>query len=360
VSASPFSRQGPKEAGFRWPAEWEPHAATLLSWPHNRETWPGRLAAVERAFCEIVAALAPHEEVHINVKNDAMQERVRARLEEHDGSLETSVRFLEIETDDAWVRDHGPIGVVKSEAAGVHDRALVDFSFNAWGGKYPPWQHDDAVPRRVSEREGLPRFEADWILEGGSIDGNGAGCVLTTESCLLNPNRNKKENGDPVSKQEVEAKLEQTLACDHVLWLGDGVSGDDTDGHVDDVARFVATNRIVAARESNEADSNHKPLEENWGRLQGFRNERGQAFELIELPMPPAIVVDGQRCPASYANFYIANNVLLVPIFDVPSDTRALEILADCLPGRDVVGIPSRDLVVGLGTVHCLTQQLPR
>jgi agmatine deiminase len=350
----------PAQAGFRWPAEWEPHAATWLSWPHNDETWPGRLPAVERAFAQIVVALCPSENVCINVLDAAMEDRVRKLLVEVGIDPDLRVRFFPIATDDAWIRDHGPVFVVAEGVPGERERALIDFRFNAWGEKYPPWDRDDAVPAAMAKQLGLRKFDArHWVLEAGSIDGNGSGCVLATESCLLNPNRNRGADGAAPEREEVEAQLASSLACEQVLWLGDGIAGDDTDGHIDDIARFIAPDRIAVALEEDPHDDNYAPLRENWQRLRVLRNDRGQPFDLVPLPMPPPIVIDGQRCPASYANFYLANETALVPVFDVPSDTRALAILADCLPGRDVVGISSRDLVVGLGAVHCLTQQEP-
>lgn len=359
MSARDSDDRTPARAGFRWPAEWEPHAATWLSWPHNPETWPGRLAAAEQAFAAIVAALSPHEEVRINVCSEEMEDHVRGLLVRRGVEVDRCVRFFPIPTDDAWVRDHGPIFLVGKGEAGNRDVALADFGFNAWGGKYPPWNRDDAVPQQIAEQLGIECFDIDWILEGGSIDGNGAGCILTTESCLLNPNRNRGKKGATVTRGEVEAVLADTLACDEVVWLGAGVDGDDTDGHIDDIARFVAPDRVVAVLEEDTGDVNYLPLRQNWERLEAFRSARGTRFDVIALPMPPPLVLDGQRCPASYANFYLANNTALVPTFDAPSDSRAIEILADCLPGRDVVPIDSRDLVFGLGAVHCLTQQVP-
>lgn len=353
------SADDPADAGFRWPAEWEPHAATWLSWPHNEDTWPGRLPAVERVFARIVAALCPHEDVCINVAGDGMEDRVRSLLAREGVDPDRAVQFVSIVTDDAWIRDHGPIFVVGEGRPGERERALIDFRFNAWGGKYPPWDRDDAVARAIAQHLELPRVDANWVLEGGSIDGNGAGCALATESCLLNPNRNPRPDRSGAQAHEVEEKLAQTLGCDRVLWLADGIAGDDTDGHIDDIARFVAQDRIVVALEDDPHDGNYRLLQENWERLRKLRDHRGQPFDLVPLPMPPAIVSDGQRCPASYANFYLANAVALVPVFDVPTDTRALEILADQLPGREIVGIASRDLVVGLGAVHCLTLQEP-
>jgi len=348
-SPSPF------DLGYRWPAEWEPHEATWLSWPHNPDTWPGRPEAAEQAFVEMVRTLSPHEEVRINVADAAFEERVRQRLRAGGVDPERGVRFFHHATDDAWVRDHGPLFLVRDSDG---SRAIVDFDFDAWGGKYPPWNRDDAVPSQTAAALGLPRFEAGFVLEPGSIEGDGAGTLLTSESCLLNPNRGP--HGVAREREDLERALHALLAARHVVWLGDGIVGDDTDGHVDDLTRFVASGVLVTVVEPDGSDPNHVPLQENLERLRRARDAAGRAFEIVTLPMPPAVVEGGSRCPASYANFYIANGVVLVPVFDVASDARALAILRECLPEREIVGIPGRDLVVGLGAVHCLTQQEPR
>ncbi len=343
----------PAALGYRWPAEWEPHRATWLSWPHNPETWPGRLERVHAPFIEMVRALQGREEVCINVGSEALEEEVRRRLRAGGVDPDRGVRFFRIPTDDAWVRDHGPIFVVR-EADGRRERALLDFGFDSWGRKYGPWDQDDAVPRRIAESLGLRRFEPGLVLEGGSIDGNGRGTVLTTESCLLNPNR-----GGGRTRAALERVLAEQLGARQVLWLGDGIAGDDTDGHVDDLARFVDPGSVVTVVEPDPSDPNHAPLSENLRRLRAMRDADGKPLALATLPMPPPLLVDGQRCPASYANFYLANGVALVPVFGTPSDARALAVLRECLPGRELVPIPANDLVFGLGAVHCLTQQEP-
>jgi len=340
----------PREEGFRWPAEWEPHRATWLAWPHNRDTWPGQLAAAEDAYVEMVRALQGREAVCINVADAAAEEAVRKRLAAAGLDADAGVRFLHLPTDDAWIRDHGPVFLVRADG----ERALVDFRFDSWGGKYPPFDRDDAVPRQMAERLGLRRFEADFVLEGGSVDGNGEGTVLTTESCLLHPNR---EPGR--TREQMEARLADTLGARAVLWLGDGIEGDDTDGHVDDIARFVAATTVVAVHEPDASDPNHVPLEANLRRLRAMADADGRRLAVATLPMPPPLVVDGLRRPASYANFYLANGCALVPVFRTPADARALAVLRELLPGRDVIPIPAGALVVGLGAVHCLTQQEP-
>jgi agmatine deiminase len=343
------TQRTPREEGFRWPAEWEPHRATWLAWPHNRETWPGsHLAAAEEAYLEMVRALDGRERIHILVVDGAAGERVEGLLARI--GLGRGAALHAIATDDAWIRDHGPIFL--EGPAG--ERALVDFRFDSWGGKYPPFGRDDAVPRAVAAELGVRSFEADFVLEGGSIDGNGEGTLLTTESCLLHPNR---EPGR--SREQMEARLADFLGIRQVLWLGDGIEGDDTDGHVDDIARFVDATTVVAAREPDASDPNHGPLEANLRRLRAMADARGRRLAVATLPMPPPLLVDGQRRPASYANFYLANGCALVPAFGAPSDARALAVLRELLPGREVVPIPARALVVGLGAVHCLTQQEP-
>ena len=311
-----------------------------------------------RAFVAMVAALVPHEEVRINVGSPALEESARRALIAGGVDPDRNVRFFPIPTDDAWVRDHGPIVVVRGSGA-ERERAIVDFDFDAWGGKYPPWDRDAEVVREIARRLGIPRFEPGFVLEGGSIDGDGAGTLITTESCLLHPNRRGGRSPTPETKREIEAQLADCLGARRVLWLGDGIVGDDTDGHVDDITRFVSERCLVTAVEYDEHDANHLPLRENLERLRAMRDRAGRPFEIVELPMPPPVVVDGNRCPASHANFYIANGVALVPIFGSASDARALSILRELLPGRDVIGIPSVDLVVGLGSVHCLTQSDP-
>ncbi len=370
--------RSPARDGYRWPAEWEEHAATWLSWPHNPDTWPGRLDAAEEAFCEIVRVLCRRELVCINVLDGKMRDHVRRRLRAANVDVdddvdinanvdaEGGVAFFEVPTDDAWIRDHGPLFLGHDPAAEwdheveMHDRrpALIDFGFDSWGKKYPPWDRDDAVPGRIAALRDLRRYRSEFVLEGGSIDGNGRGTVLTTESCLLNPNRSL--DGRPRLREDIEQLLADWLGARNVLWLESGIAGDDTDGHIDGIARFVAAKRIVACVEDDPNDHNYAPLRENFERLREFRDPLDRPFEIVPLPMPPPLEVAGQRCPASYANFYLANGVALVPTFSVDNDDRALSILRECLPGREVIGIPSSDLIVGLGAVHCLTQQEPR
>ena len=345
----PMTRPAPAELGFRMPAEWAPHRATWISWPHNPETWPGTLAAAETAMAQAVTALASGEMVRINVLGPEHEAHVRARL----GAVaETpAVAFHHFPTNDAWCRDHGAI-FVQDDAGQL---AAVDCGFNAWGGKYPPWDLDDAIPARMAAALGLQRFEGGMILEGGSIDVNGAGTVLTTEQCLLNDNRNPA-----LSRADIEARLGLLLGVHQVLWLGDGIVGDDTDGHIDDITRFVAEDVVVTVVEADRSDPNHAPLAENLALLRDMKLSDGRPLEIIELPMPAPVELDGARLPASYGNFYIGNEVVLLPVFDQPTDLVAERILAPCFPGRRIVPIRANELVIGLGAFHCLTQQVPR
>ena len=338
---------------IRWPAEWEPHEATWLSWPHNRETWPGCLDAVEAVFGLLVRELSYRERVCINVADDAMAERVQAVLRGAGVEASAPVHFFEIPTDDAWVRDHGGIFVLLEEDAGS-EKVLVDFRFNAWGGKYPPWDRDAAVAGRMAQAAGVRCLEADFTLEGGSVEGNGEGTVLTTASCLLDPNR-----GPGRTRESMEWRLAQSLGATQVHWLARGIDGDDTDGHIDVVARFAGVHTIVAAVTDDPSHPAHGILRDNLLRLRSLRRPDGGSFEVVGLPVPR--VGDGGHgsLPASYANFFVANGAVLVPRFGQADDDRAMAVLAEVFAGRDVIAIPSRELVVGLGGIHCLTQQEP-
>ena len=340
----------PAALGFRLPAEWEPQAAVWLSWPHRRSTWPGRFETVPPAFARLVAAISRFEEVHVNAAL-RLQPRARRLCAEAGADL-ARIMFHDHPTDDAWCRDHGPIFVKHRRTGEV---ALTDWRFNAWGGKYRSFDHDDAIPGHVARALGLRRFRRDMILEGGSIDGNGRGLLLTSEQCLLNPNRNPE-----LSRTDIERALREILGVRRVLWLGEGIAGDDTDGHVDDVARFFRADAIVAAMEPDPRDANHRPLRDVWERLESFRTPAGKRFELVPLPMPRAFGFEGQRVPASYANFLVINGAVLVPTFRQPKrDAEARAVLTACFPGREVVPVDCRDLIWGLGAIHCLTQQQP-
>jgi len=348
MSASP--QQTPAALGFRMPAEWEPQAAVWLSWPHNRRTWPGHFRPIPAKFAEIVAAISRFEDVRINLARP-LQARALSLVRRAGADL-ARVTFHDHPTNDAWCRDHGPIFVKHRRTGEV---AVTDWQHNAWGGKYPPYDLDNTIPPKIARALRLRRFEINRVLEGGSIDVNGAGSLLTTESCLLNPNRNPA-----LSRAEIEQLLRDNLGVRQILWLGDGIVGDDTDGHVDDLTRFFREDGIVTVVERNRRDVNCRVLQENLGRLQDLRTPAGKKFKLVELPMPAAVHCEGQRLPASYANFLVINGAVLMPAFRQPRrDAAAAEILAGCFPGREMVPIDCVELVWGLGTLHCISQQQP-
>lgn len=340
----------PAADGYSMPAEWAPHRATWLSWPHNRDTWPGKFATVEPAMTRIVRALSSAEEVYINVLSAEHGQHVHELLGAA-GVDHARVRLLEFPTNDAWCRDHGAIFVTRE---GDDPVAAVDCDYNAWGGKYPPWNLDVQIPERMARYLGVPRYEGGLVLEGGSIDVNGAGALLTTEQCLLNPNRNGH-----LDREQIEMRLRALFGVEQIIWLGDGIVGDDTDGHVDDLTRFVAADTVVTVVENDARDANHRALSENIERLHRTRLADGTVLKVVELPMPGALYEDGQRLPASYANFYIANTGVLLPVFDDSNDAIAIKRLSECFSDREVIPVNCRDLVWGLGAIHCLTQQLP-
>src|SRR5579875_3304065 len=336
-------------AGYRMPAEWEPHQATWMTWPHNPDTWPGKFEPVPAQYAAVVAELSRFETVRLLFKDTDAAAHAETLLRKAGARIE-SVQFLIHPTNDSWIRDYGPIFVTRADGA----RLALDWKFNSWGEKYGAYDLDDAIPRRLAERFGFECLEVPMVLEGGSIDVNGAGSLLTTESCLLNPNRNPGR-----SKAEVEEYLRVYLGVGNILWLGAGVAGDDTDGHIDDLARFVDRDTIVTVIERDPADANYEPLAENLARLRAMRDQDGRPLRIETLPMPPALHFEGQRLPASYANFYIANGAVLVPTFGCATDKEALATLARLFPDRKVIGFYCLDLVWGLGTIHCLTQQYP-
>ena len=342
--------QTPAALGFRMPAEWEPQAAVWLSWPHNRKTWPGHFRPIPAKFAEIVATISRFEDVRINVAKP-LQARAWSLINRAKADL-AKVALYNHPTNDAWCRDHGPI-FVKHDRTG--EVAITDWKHNAWGGKYPPFDKDNTIPPKIARALGLRKFVINRILEGGSIDVNGAGSLLTTEACLLNPNRNPS-----LSKTEIEQMLRDNLGVRQILWLGDGIVGDDTDGHIDDLSRFYRADGILTVVETNPRDVNFDALRDNRERLGDLRTPAGRKFKIVELPMPRAIHCEGQRLPASYANFLVINGAVLMPAFGQPRcDAAAAEILADCFPGRAILPIDCRELVWGLGTLHCISQQQP-
>jgi agmatine deiminase len=343
----------PRELGYRMPAEWELHSATWLTWPRPQGiSFPDKYDTVPPVYAKLIRHLTTVEEVNINVWDSKMEQWVRELLLREKTPLER-VRFHHFPAYEPWCRDHGPIFLVR-DSGGNRDRGIVDWGYNAWGGKYPPYDLDDAIPEWVSRLRNLPLFSPKMVLEGGSIDVNGAGSLLTTEACLLNPNRNPNLN-----KAQIERLLVDYLGVSNVLWLGEGIVGDDTDGHIDDISRFIDKRTIVTAVEEDPADENHKILQDNLSRLKLLRNESGEPFRIVELPMPGFIEHKGQRLPASYANFYIANGIVLVPTYRQPNDDRAIEVLQREMPMHKVIGIDSTELIWGLGSFHCITQQEP-
>ena len=343
--------QSPAQRGYTMPAEWSPHQATWISWPHKRDSWPGKFEPVEPVMVRFVAAVSAHELVRINVLDAAHEKHVGELLEGHANAA--NVRFHRFPTNDAWCRDHGAIFVTREGDDGPEGLAL-DFRFNAWGGKYPPFDLDDAIPPQMAEALGVPCESIDMVLEGGSIEVNGAGALMTTEQCLLHPNRNPS-----MTRDEIETRLRDNLGIEQIIWLGDGIVGDDTDGHVDDLTRFVAEDVVVTVVERDRADDNHEALAENRERLDTVRLAGGRRLTVHEMQMPGPVVYEGDRLPASYANFYIGNRSVVMPAFNDPADEPARRVLAACFPGREVVAIDCTDLVLGLGTFHCLTQQVP-
>ena len=344
------------------PAEWEPHEATWLAWPHERTDWPGKFAPIPWVYADIVQHLARVERVRILVQDRAEERTVRRILQKSGANL-SAVELLVAPTNRGWTRDFGAIFVKKCDAAGVVSNTGVTatkWRFNAWA-KYDDWRKDNAAMSRVLPKLKLSVCEPEYrgravVLEGGSIDVNGLGTLLTTEECLLSEVQTRNPGFE---RADWEAVFREYLGATNVLWLGRGIAGDDTHGHVDDLARFVNPTTVVTVVESDRADANYEPLQENLARLREMKDEEGRPLRVETLPMPGPVYFDGQRLPASYANFYIANKIVLVPTFSDPNDRAALNILAGLFPDRQVIGIAARDLVLGLGTLHCMTQQQP-
>jgi agmatine deiminase len=344
----------PAALGFRMPAEWHPHRSTWLTWPKDPETWPGRVTQVEDIYLEMISALTPYETVDLLIDDQETEESIRRRCR-FPGAA--NIQFHHIQTVDSWIRDYGPNFLLGPNGEG----AFNDWIFNAWGNKYEALKQDDDIPRQLERTLQLPRFSPGIVMEGGSIEVNGTGCVLTTEQCLLNPNRNPQ-----LDRSEIEQYLKDYLGVTKVLWLGEGIVGDDTDGHIDDIARFVAPNVIVCALEDDTHDANYEILQDNLARLKSMTDANGRSFEIVTLPMPGVVggtstsTRDLDRLPASYANFYIANNVVLLPVFGHANDNRAVETLQRVFPNLRVIPINCEPLVWGMGTIHCITQQQPR
>jgi len=338
--------EAPAALGYRMPAEWEPHAASWVAWPHNRDTWPGKFEPVPAVFQRLIRAIARSEPVHVLAGGSEVMREAQAMVGDVD-----NVTLYDIPTNDAWVRDYGPTFL-----AGPPDAppAVVDWDYNAWGGKYPPFDLDDRVPRRIAKATGRRRFSPGIVLEGGAVDSNGRGTVLAAESSLLHRNRNPGR-----TRRDIKCFLADYLGARHVVWLSAEIAGDDTDGHVDQFARFVRPATVLAAREEDPADENHPPLEANYARLQEATDQDGRPLEIIPLPMPRPKYHDGRRLPASYANFYVANDIVVVPQFDDPADAAACGVLARVFPDRRICPLRALDLALGLGAYHCITHPEP-
>jgi agmatine deiminase len=345
--------QTPRQAGYSFPAEFAKQRAVWLSWPHKEASWPGKIETIYKPYCEFISLVSRGQKVCINVTDEKMKAFALQNLAVFNyKSLLSNIEFYFHPTNDAWCRDHGPAFVINKMEK---KKAIVDWDYNAWGNKYPPYELDDVIPTLIAEKLTLPVFYPHIIMEGGSVEFNGSGTLITTTSCLLNKNRNPR-----LSQKEIETYLIEYYGSEHVLWLGDGIDGDDTDGHIDDLVRFVNEDTVVTVIEQNKADDNYKPLQDNLKMLQKMRLENGKQMNIVELPMPHKIIYEEQRLPASYANFYIANEYVIVPIFrDDKNDMLALDILQECFTSRQVVGIDSTDLIWGLGSFHCLSQQEP-
>lgn len=341
--------QTPAELGYRFPAEWEPHASTWLSYPHNELSWPGKIHTIFPYYHQFIKQISQGEMVNINVADQLMKDEVSEALQKANISPDHFTLHVH-PTNDAWCRDHGPAFVTNRN---IGSKAVVSWLYNGWGGKYAA-ELDTLIPSRVAALLGLPVFYPDIVMEGGSIDVNGKGTLITTASCLLHPNRNPG-----LSQAQIEEYLIQYYGADKVLWLGDGIEGDDTDGHVDDLTRFVNENTVITMVEPNRSDKNHEPLKKNLAALKKMRMANGKQMNIIELPMPEPLYYEGQRLPASYANFYMANAGVMVPVFRCRQDDMALSILSECIKDRPVIAIDSTEIIWGLGSWHCLSQQEP-
>jgi agmatine deiminase len=341
----------PKELGYYFPAEWKKHDATWLSWPHKEASWPGKIEKIYDVYAQFVGLLTKGEKVCINVNDKAMQTKAEQHLNQANVDF-SQVQFFLHPTNDAWCRDHGPAFLIRPSTD--QPKAIVDWRYNAWGGKYPPYHLDDQIPTLIAHHYGIPCFTPNIIMEGGSVEFNGKGTVLTTKSCLLNPNRNPH-----CSQSEIESYLRQFYGVDQILWLNSGIEGDDTDGHIDDLTRFVNENTVVTIVADHSSHPDYQVLKANLKALESMHLINGQHLNIVELPVPKPYFEEGQLLPCSYANFYISNAAVVVPIFEDPNDDKALDILSTCFKDRKVIGLNSKDIIWGLGSFHCLSQQEP-
>ena len=341
----------PRESGYRFPAEWAKHAGTWLSYPHNEVSWPGKIHTIFPYYHQFVKALARGEKVNINVLNKEMYDRVSKALADDGVDMQQIVLHIN-PTNDAWCRDHGPAFVLNADAE--YPKAIINWNYNGWGGKYPA-DLDTTIPARIGKKLGLPVFFPGIVMEGGSVDINGKGALLTTTSCLLNPNRNPS-----LSKLQIETYLVEYYGVEQIIWLGEGIEGDDTDGHIDDLTRFIHEDTVVTVIEHNKSDANYKPLKENLKTLNKVRLISGKQLNIIEIPMPEPMYYEGQRLPVSYANFYFANAGVMVPTYRCKQDEQAISLLGKYIKDRPVTGLDSVEIIWGLGSWHCLSQQEPK
>ena len=340
----------PKELGYSFPAEFAKHDATWLSWPHKEASWPGKIHTIFPYYAQFIKELAKSEKVRINVANEAMKVFALQHIETAGADL-SKIEFFMHPTNDAWCRDHGPAFLIN---AAEKKKAIVDWNYNAWGGKYPPYDLDDVIPTLIGKHYGLEVFYPGIIMEGGSVEFNGAGTVMTSTACLLNPNRNPHLN-----QEQIEKYLCDYYGMEQVLWVDEGIIGDDTDGHIDDTVRFTNEDTVITVVEENKNDENYALLQHNLKQLKEMRLLNGKQLNIVELPMPDELVYEEQRLPCSYANFYIANKSVIVPTFRCAKDDKALQIIQSCFPDREVIGIDSTEIIWGLGSFHCLSQQEP-
>ncbi|MGN6439629.1 MAG: agmatine deiminase family protein [Agriterribacter sp.] len=341
----------PKQLGYYFPAEFAPHAATWLSWPHKEASWPGKIELIYPFYAQFIKEVASGEAVNINVNDEAMKASAIKYLTEAGVNM-NKVGFFFNPTNDAWCRDHGPAFLINPNAE--NKKVIIDWNYNAWGNKYPPFDLDDVIPTRIAEYYNIPVFNPGIVMEGGSVEFNGKGTLLTSTACLLNPNRNPHLN-----QEQIEQYLRHYYGVEQILWVSEGIVGDDTDGHIDDTVRFVNEDTVLTVVEENRGDENYELLQTNLEELQQMRLLNGKQLNIIELPMPNAVIYEDQRLPASYANFYISNAAVVVPTYRCKNDDKALQIIQSCFPDRKVVGIDSTDIIWGLGSFHCLSQQEP-
>jgi agmatine deiminase len=341
----------PRELGYYFPPEFAPHFATWLSWPHKEASWPGKIQTIYPFYAQFIKALSVHEKVHINVNDEDMKNFALDCLN-REGVDPSNITWFFHPTNDAWCRDYGPAFLINPNAS--IKKIIVDWNYNAWGNKYPPYDLDDVIPTLIGKHLGIPVYHPGIIMEGGSVDFNGSGTVMTSESCLLNKNRNPQ-----LKRDDVEKFLRDFYGMDQVLWVKDGIVGDDTDGHIDDTVRFVNEDTVIAVVEENKMDENYEILQRNLRDLKKMRLLSGKPLNIVEIPMPDEVIYENQRLPASYANFYIANNIVVVPTYRCNKDRRVLDIIRGCFPERQVIGIDSTEIIWGLGSFHCLSQQEP-